>query len=115
MGEYRMDPKKQFSKALARWTAIFWFLYMTWLSVVMLMQPGTSLYCVYMGLLVSGVMVLNVYSYTKNSIAEKLVLAMLDKTRIEIGLKNGSMSGTTSEGSEDDPDEAPAEEGDMCG
>ena len=114
MGEYRMDPKKQFSKALARWTAIFWFLYMTWLSVVMLMQPGTSLYCVYMGLLVSGVMVLNVYSYTKNSIAEKLVLAMLDKTRIELSL-GGKMSSTDIEGGEDDPDEAPAEEGDADG
>jgi len=27
MGEIRIDPRKQFSKKLARWTAVFWFFF----------------------------------------------------------------------------------------
>lgn len=105
MNLYKVDPRNQFSKSLARWTAIFWFLYMAWLSVVMMLQPATSLYCVYMGVLVSFVMVLNVYSYTKNSIAEKLLLAMLDKTKIELSLKNGKTDTSESSSSESDDSE----------
>lgn len=88
MNNIRIDPKKQFSKKLARWTSVFWFLFMGWLSVLMLLQPATALYCVYMSIVVTAVMILNVWAYTRNSIYEKGVFAMLDKARIEIGLKN---------------------------
>lgn len=88
MNNIRIDPKKQFSKTLARWTSVFWFLFMGWLSVLMLLQPATALYCVYMSIVVTAVMILNVWAYTRNSIYEKGVFAMLDKARIEIGLKN---------------------------
>ena len=88
MSEVRIDPKKQFSKKLARWTAVFWFVFMTWLSVIMFLQPAAALYCVYMGMNVTAVMLLNVWAYTRNSIYEKGVFAMLDKARINIGLKN---------------------------
>lgn len=102
MGEYRMDPKKQFSKRLAKWTAAYWFLYMAWLSVLLYFQPASAMYTVYMGIIATAVMVLNVYSYTKNSIAEKLILAMLDKTRIELSLGGKASSTTDTEGEEDD-------------
>lgn len=115
MGEYRMDPKKQFSKRLAKWTAAYWFLYMAWLSVLLYFQPASAMYTVYMGIIATAVMVLNVYSYTKNSIAEKLILAMLDKTRIELSLKNSGTTSAELEEVDDDPDEAPAEEGDADG
>lgn len=115
MGEYKMDPKKQFSKRLAKWTAAFWFLYMIWLSVLLYLQPASAMYAVYMGIIATAVMVLNVYSYTKNSIAEKLILAMLDKTRIELSLKNSSTATAEPEETGDDPDEPPAEEGDADG
>lgn len=88
MNNIRIDPKKQFSKKLARWTSVFWFLFMSWLSVLMLLQPATALYCVYMSIVVTAVMILNVWAYTRNSIYEKGVFAMLDKARIEIGLKD---------------------------
>lgn len=88
MNNIRIDPKKQFSKKLARWTSVFWFLFMIWLSVLMLLQPATALYCVYMSIVVTAVMILNVWAYTRNSIYEKGVFAMLDKARIEIGLKD---------------------------
>lgn len=99
----RTDPRKQFSKKLARWTAVFWFFYMTWLSVLMLLQAAVALYTVYMGVIVTAVMILNVWAYTKNSIYEKSVLAMLDKARIEMSLRNGK--GTSAGGEEEESDE----------
>ena len=98
-----IDPKKQFSKKLARWTAVFWVVFMTWLSVLFLLVPESAIYCVYMGIIVTAVMILNVWAYTRNSIYEKGVFAMLDKARIEIGLKNGNR--------EDADDEEMTEEG----
>ena len=89
MGNYRIDPKKQFSKRLARWTAVFWFFYMTWLSAIVIIRPEAALYCVYMAIIVTVVMCLNVYTYTQNSIAEKLAYTLLDKTRIELNLGKG--------------------------
>lgn len=89
MSNYRIDPRKQFSKRLARWTSIFWFFYMTWLSCVIYLQPQSALYCVYMGMLVTSVMLLNVWAYTKNSIYEKGVFAMLDKTKLSLNIGPG--------------------------
>ena len=98
MGNIRIDPKKQFSKRLARWTAIFWFFYMTWLSVILLIQPAAALYSMYMGIIVTSVMILNVAAYTRNSIVEKLAFAMIDKTKIEVSLKaGGTKKGGTDE------------------
>lgn len=90
MGNSRMDPSKQFSKKLATWTAIFWFVYMSWLSAILIIQPQTAQYVVYMSLITTVVMIVNVYSYCKNSIAEKVLLAFLDKTQIEFSSKNTS-------------------------
>lgn len=83
----RIDPRKQFSKKLARWTAVFWFVYMAWLSVLLFLRPESALYSVYMGVIATAVMILNVWAYTKNSIYEKGVFAMLDKAKIELSLK----------------------------
>ena len=83
----RIDPRKQFSKRLARWTAIFWFLYMTWLSVIMLLEPRTANFSVYMGIICTVVMIVSVVSYTHNSVMEKMALAMIDRTKLELSLK----------------------------
>lgn len=101
MDNYRIDPKKQFSKRLARWTAWFWFAYMVFVTCVMYLQPQAALYCVYMGIIVTAVMILNVWAYTKNSIYEKGVFAMLDKAKIEMNLSNTGESDQT----ETDPTE----------
>ena len=97
MSEIRIDPKKQFSKKLARWTSVFWFLFMTWLTVLFLLVPEAALYCVYMGLIATAVMILNVWAYTRNSIYEKGVFAMLNRAKLEIGLKNGEISNSAQE------------------
>ena len=85
----KIDPKKQFSKKLARWTAVFWFLFMSWLSVLFLLVPDAELYSVYMAIICTVVMIVNVWAYTRNSVYEKACFAMLDKAKIEIGLKAG--------------------------
>jgi len=105
MGQNRMDPQKQFSKRLARWTSLFWFVYMAWLSVLMLLQPQAALFSVYMGIIVTIVMIINVWAYTKNSIYEKSVLALIDKTKLEIGLKN-----TPGKGDDGDEEDSVTEE-----
>lgn len=86
MNSYRIDPRKQFSKRLARWTSVFWFLFMTWLSVLFMLVPDAALYCVYMGIIATSVMLLNVWAYTRNSIYEKGVFAMLDKTKLSLSI-----------------------------
>lgn len=101
MDEIRIDPRKQFSKKLARWTSVFWFVFMTWLSFLFLLVPESALYCVYMGIIVTAVMILNVWAYTRNSIYEKGVFAMLNKAKIEIGLKNaGGAAGSGGDANE---------------
>jgi hypothetical protein len=86
MGNYRIDPKKQFSKRLARWTAVFWFVYLAWLSVIMYLEPQASMYCFYMSIVVSVVMIVNVLAYTRNSIIEKLAFMALDKAKLEVNI-----------------------------
>ena len=103
MDEIRIDPKKQFSKKLARWTAVFWFFFMTWLSVLFLLVPAAALYSVYMAIVVTVVMIVNVWAYTHNSVYEKACFAMLNKAKIEIGLKN-SKGGSSDEEDLNDPE-----------
>ena len=55
----------------------------------MILAPETAIYTVYMGIIVTVVMTLNVWAYTQNSIYEKGAFAMLNKMQIEIGLKKG--------------------------
>lgn len=108
LANYQIDPKKQFSKHLARWTAVFWFLYLTWLSVLMLLEPSVSMYSFYMSIVVSVVMMVNVISYSINSITEKRIFGMLDKAQIE--LKFGPVKAAIGKKNEEDDDE---EEGDV--
>ena len=106
----RIDPKKQFSKRLARWTAVFWFLFMTWLSVILILEPSAALFCVYMGIIVTIVMMINVIAYTRNSIAEKMAFTLLDKTKLELSLRNDKKAGD-----EDNEEDSVSEEGESNG
>lgn len=106
MNNYRIDPKKQFSKKLARWTAVFWFVFMTWLSVLLWLRPEAALYAVYMAIIATAVMILNVWAYTRNSIYEKGVFAMLDKAKLELSIGKNATAGE-----ENDADEETVTEG----
>ena len=98
MGDRKViDPRQQFSKWLARWTAVFWFAYLTWLSIVMIIRPETALYCIYMGAMVTIVMIFMTVAYTRNSVAEKMALTLLDKTKLELTLGNNQKGGEADE------------------
>ena len=86
MGRYHIDPKHQFSKRLARWTAVFWFVYLIWLSILMMLEPSVAQYAFFMSIVVSVVMMISVISYTINSVTEKRIFGMLDKAQIELQL-----------------------------
>ena len=118
MNNYRIDPKKQFSKKLARWTAVFWFVFMAWLSAILVIEPSAAMYSVYMAIIATAVMTLNVWAYTRNSIYEKGVFAMLDKARIELNMKNGLTYSKESGNETDDEsadDNESADDGDDYG
>lgn len=84
MGRYQIDPKHQFSKRLARWTAVFWFVYLIWLSILMKLEPSVAQYAFFMSIVVSIVMMVSVVMYTINSVTEKRIFGMLDKAQIEL-------------------------------
>ena len=84
MGRYQIDPKHQFSKRLARWTAVFWFVYLIWLSILMMLEPSVAQYAFFMAIVVSVVMMVSVIMYTINSVTEKRIFGMLDKAQIEL-------------------------------
>lgn len=89
MGEkQRMDPRKQFSKWLARWTAIYWFMHMTGMAVLCMIQPNVADAAVYMAIISSVVMLVNVWAYTRNSVYEKAILAGMDIKGFRFSWKN---------------------------
>lgn len=71
MARRKIDPREQFSKKLAGRTEWFWFFYMVLLCVVMILQPASAIPAVYLGIMATGVMIISVMAYTKNSIDEK--------------------------------------------
>lgn len=92
MGKNRMDPSKQFSKKLATWTAVFWFAHMLLLTAVLCFEPRSAMPAIYMSIISSVIMLINIYSYCKNSLTEKALLALLDKTKMEINFGKNSTS-----------------------
>ena len=67
----KVDPREQFSKRLAGRAEWFWFLYMILLVAAIVITPDSALPAVYLGIMVTGVMIISVLAYTKNSIDEK--------------------------------------------
>ena len=89
MGGRKMDPKKQFSKWLARYGAIFWGAYLLIVAALIAYRPEAAISCVYLALIVTANKALDTWAYTRNSTYEKWLLAVLDKTKLELGLKAG--------------------------
>lgn len=86
----KKDPKQQFSKWLARYGAIFWGLYLLIVAALVYFRPEAAISCVYLVLIVTVNKMLDTWAYTRNSIYEKSLLAMLDKTKMELTLTSGS-------------------------
>lgn len=83
------DPKKQFSKWLARITLIFWVCYLSGLAVLIYFRPEVAMSCVYLTIIVTVSQVISGILYTHNSETEKILLTALDKTSIEVSIGNG--------------------------
>ena len=86
--EKRMDPKKQFSKWLARYGAWFWGIYLILTIGLMYFRPETANACIYLVIIVTANKIVDTIAYTRNSTMEKLALAALDKVKMEISLKS---------------------------
>lgn len=87
MVEKRIDPRQQFSKWLARWTAIFWFLYILYVTTILIIEPNVADAVVYLTIIASFVMIVNVWAYTKNSVAEKMILSIAKTDNLKLSLK----------------------------
>lgn len=90
MANRRIDPREQFSKKLAGRAEWFWFFYMVVLAAVMVLQPDAALPAVYLGIMVTGVMIISVLAYTKNSIDEKSFFWLAEIAKAIGGSKNKS-------------------------
>lgn len=101
----RMDPKKQFSKWLARFGAWVWGLYLLIVAFLIYSRPEAAMACVWLVVIVTANKMIDTLAYTDNSKTEKILLSALDKAKVELQLKG---IGSTSAGSKpngDDSDE----------
>lgn len=114
MGNRRIDPRKQFSKWLARYGAVAWGVFLAAVVFLMCYRPETANACIYLVLIVTFNKMVDTLAYTKNSTTEKVLLAALDRTKMELTLKNsndGKSGSDSSESSEADEEIADDEGG----
>jgi Flp pilus assembly protein TadB len=102
----RIDPKKQFSKRLARWTAVFWFAFMTWLSIVLFLNTEAGMVAFYFAALATVVMIVMALCYTSNSKREKEIFGFLDGLALELQIGNNRITKkSTKHETEEEPGE----------
>ena len=93
---YVYDPRKQFSKWLARSSSWFWYIYLIIMAVIIAIRPEVANAVIYIVLTVSAVMIFHVWAYTKNSTYQKGLEAMLNKTKMELSLGSSQDKETSS-------------------
>lgn len=105
----RMDPKKQFSKWLARFGAWVWGLYLLVVAFLIYSRPEAAMACVWLVVIVTANKMIDTLAYTDNSKTEKILLSALDKAKVELQLKGIGSSTAAGDGSRkakgDDSDE----------
>ena len=84
-----LDPRKQFSKRLARYGAIVWGIFLLAIVATLNLQPETAVACVYLTLIVTGNKMMDTWAYTKNSTYEKGLRNLLERTKLELTLGSG--------------------------
>ena len=100
MAMKKPDPKDQFSKKLAKWSAWFWFVYMVLILAVLAFQPMTAEAIIWLAGITSFVMIVNIWAYTDNSIYDKAINAgvkIVGKFRF-FGKKDSSSDNEEEEG-----------------
>jgi len=96
------DPRKQFSKWLARSSSWFWYIYLILLAGLIAFRPEVANAVIYIIITVSAVMIFHVWAYTKNSTYQKALEAMLSKTKMELNLSPEQISTAPEEGEDDE-------------
>lgn len=82
-----MDPRKQFSKWLARFGSIVWGIYAFAALAVAAYRPEAAMAVVWLTLIMTCNKALDTVSYTRNSIAQKILMNAIDKLQLELSLK----------------------------
>ena len=109
----RIDPRKQFSKWLARFGSIIWGVYAFAVLGLIAYRPEAAMACVWLTLIMTCNKALDTVSYTKNSTTEKIILGALERTTLELGLKGIAKSTQAHSDSDDSEEEdAPDDGGD---
>lgn len=108
----KVDPKTQFSKWLARYGAIIWGIYSFAILALVAYRPETAMACVWLTLIMTANKALDTVSYTHNSTTEKVLLAALDKTKMELNLKGlgKSIAGVSEKGEDEDEEDVDGRE-----
>jgi len=112
MTQHRVDPRKQFSKWLARFCVIVWAVFLALAVALMFFQPETAMACVWLVGIVTVNKEIDVLAYTGNSKAEKFLLAGIERAKIEIGLKGVGTSAAGTSG-KNEKEETNDEEDDL--
>lgn len=107
----RMDPKKQFSKWLARFGAIVWCIYAYAVLALIAYRPEAAMACVWLTLIMTCNKALDTVSYTRNSTTEKIILGALERTTLELGLKGIAKSTHANSDSDDSEEEDAPDDG----
>lgn len=94
VNKFHMDPKKQFSKWLAKFGAISWIIYIFAVLGLIAYQPEVAMAGVYLTIIITVNKALDSYNYNDNSKTEKILLALLDKTRMEVNIGGKALKGS---------------------
>lgn len=111
MNNARMDPRKQFSKWLARFCSIIWGIYVFAMIPLIAYRPEAAMACVWLTLIMTCNKALDTVSYTRNSTTEKIILGALERTQMELSLKGIGQSNATPGAKEESADEKVTEGG----
>lgn len=105
MNKVRMDPRKQFSKWLARFCSIIWGVYVFALLPLIAYRPEAAMACVWLTLIMTCNKALDTVSYTRNSTTEKIILGMLERTQMELSLTGNAKSTAGTQAKEENDEE----------
>ena len=100
----KIDPRHQFSKRLARYGAVVWGIYSFAILALIAYRPEVAMMAVYLTIIMTLNKAWDTYNYNDNSKTEKLLLAILEKTKMEISL-GGIKAKSTSVKNDDEEEE----------
>ena len=96
VNKFHMDPKKQFSKWLAKYGAIVWGIYVFAVLALIAYRPEAAMAVVYLTIIMTLNKAWDAYQYNANSMTEKALLAMLERVSMEVNI-GGKGSGKNEE------------------